>query len=553
MLEKIIFHLKNIIDTKLATVLILVVVIFARALHVTYFYNIVVDAAYQVIGAQSLLNGHGVSLPSVLPSNLSETIYTPLINWPPTYSFIFAPFYYLFNYNYLAAGITLDIIGSIAFIFACRSILKLLTIPLYLRNVFTLLTSFFIYHFYFNACSDAIAITFFLWALYFILKIIKTDSSIKKNYAAATIFLFLCGSMKYLFFPIVFVLPALLFLYGVQIKKRIVIYGAIISLSILIISLGGILIYQKSISGSAAYISAPGRGFYPENLKKVYPLIPAGFIKPETIAITLGNLTTIDSIYYYYRIIYCVSIICLIILFIRDFKKKKFKDIEVWRFFLYAAFFTSLAIIILLSTLSIFVEKEQIFSWLQWTYIEEARYHGLPHILLHLSVFIFYLFYQKDRKNFYKKYMFCILLILMVPEMLRGIYFTSMRVVNLQKEQYSWQIEKRFQDYSDSLISIEKNNFHHENKVVVASTSYNWLNRVVINSRLSPLTDPSSINNISTLRTQKPLVLLVMMDNDSIANYQGFLNHSQVVLKGELLNFKFYTTIIEANKNEQLK
>ena len=198
---------KAFLSDKKVTFAIIAFAIAVRIIQLIFFYNIRVDGMYQVMAMQNFVDGHGVSLSKVLSSDLSTPVYEPLINWPPGYSLLLSPFYILFNHNYIAAGLALDILAAITLIFICRRILKLLETPLYLVNIFTLLTGFFIYYFYFIASSDAIAITFFLMAVYFTLVLLNKGRRSAKTTAAIIISLFLCGFIKYLFIPVVFIIP----------------------------------------------------------------------------------------------------------------------------------------------------------------------------------------------------------------------------------------------------------------------------------------------------------------------------------------------------------
>ena len=69
-----------------------------------------------MLATQNLVYGHGISTAHVFSSDLSQIIYEPLIKWPPGYSLLLAPFYILFNHNYIAAGLALDILAAIALI-----------------------------------------------------------------------------------------------------------------------------------------------------------------------------------------------------------------------------------------------------------------------------------------------------------------------------------------------------------------------------------------------------------------------------------------------------
>jgi hypothetical protein len=544
MFATIINKLKEILSDRKVTIAILLIVILSRAIKLIYFYNIVVDASYQVMGAQSLLDGHGVSIPNVVYDNLSATIYTPLINWPPGYSILFAPFYYLFNYNYIAAGITLDILSAIALIFVCRSILKVLDTPLYLRNLFTLLTGFFIYYFYFNACSDAIAITLLLIALYFALVLLKTKANLIKNTSGLTFFLFASASLKYLFMPIVFVIPVFILMKGFADREKILKQAGLFSFIALAILISSLLFYQKNISGSVGYISATGRGFYPENLLGAYPVFPASFLKPDTIPLLSNNKAATEKVVFnIYQGIYIVTLLLLITGFTRQLFKNGFKKLTAWQSFFYLSFFLSLSIIILLVILSLQVEKETIFSWWLWTYIEEARYHGLVNVLLHLCVFVFYQYYCYKKKPFLK-YIFYFFILFMIPEMLRGAFFDFNRIRNRNKEEYSWQYENRFQKYADNLIKKEKQK-NPSVEIIVTGTSYNMNHRVVINSHVPPLTDFRKLKNPLTINTKEPSLLFIMLEKDSLSSYQPLLSQKNLKTTGDFDNFNFYTLYVE--------
>src|SRR5688572_24195887 len=279
--------IKFILSDNRTSIAIIALSIVSRIIQLIFFYNIRVDGMYQVLAMQNFVDGHGISLSKVLPGDLSAIIYEPLINWPPGYSLILSPFYILFGENYILAGITVDILAAIVMIFTCRSILKVLDTPLYLVNLFTLVTGFFIYYFYYINSSDALAISFFLLAIYFTIRILKRDSFSPRLTVLMVIYLFISGLVKYLFIPVVFIVPVFLFLKGVADKNKSIKRSGLLSFTFLLISLGGILLWQKLGSGSATYISETTRGFFPENLAGAYPAIPASFINPDTIGLVV--------------------------------------------------------------------------------------------------------------------------------------------------------------------------------------------------------------------------------------------------------------------------
>jgi hypothetical protein len=369
MLNSLINKAQNLLSNKWTTVVVILLSTGSRLIQLIFFYNIRVDASYQVLATQNFVYGHGISTASVLPEDLSKVIYTPLINWPPGYSLLLSPFYVLFNPNYIAAGLLLDSLAAISLIFVSRAILKLYDTPAHHINICTLLIGTFVYYFYFIACSDAIAISFFMLAFYKTLLLLKTSRKRKRRLIFIYISLLACAFIKYLFIPVVFVLPIFLFFKGladrnIWLKK----VGMILALG-LFIGIGLLLGYQKMISGLATYISQPARGFYPQHLLDTYPFVIGTFLKPDTLAMLLNLQSSERLILRFYQ-----SIQVLVFLFatgylLRHLLLNKFK-VTLMQSYFYLLFFISLTVSLLLSILSLNVAKEEILPGWFWTYVE---------------------------------------------------------------------------------------------------------------------------------------------------------------------------------------
>ncbi len=532
---------KNLSNRKITLVIILLAIA-GRVIQLLYFFNIRVDGMYQHLATLNFVKGHGISTSYVLPADLSSTIYEPLINWPPGYSLLLAPFYLLFNNNYIAAGLTLDIVAAITLIIVTRKILKLFEIPVYLINIFTLLTSFFIYYFYFIASSDAIAIPIFITGLYYTLSLLKTKERWEAKTATISISLILCAAIKYLFFPVVFIIPVYLIIKGVAEKEIKFKKAGIYSLAITVLVLGALILHQKNISGSVAYISQPERGFFPEHILSAYPYIPASFIKPETISLLFHLPSAIEiAIYRAFQLLHLVLALSAILFISRNIFNNRFRKITLLSDYFYLVFFISLTITIVLLTLSLCVAKEEILPGLLWTYIEDPRYHGLIAVLIHIAVFILYRFYANNTIRLFK-FIFCFSLLLLLPEMFRGILFTMNRIKNLNKEEYSWQNEDRFQKYAAAIIKREKK---PGEKVIVTGSAYYITGRISLYSYIPELKNVNEINNLSSFNTRDLAILLVVLHEKDLNQFQSFLSQKEKEFKGQLNGYNFYTIHVE--------
>ncbi|HEY0355054.1 MAG TPA: hypothetical protein VGC29_02550, partial [Flavisolibacter sp.] len=287
------FHsIQGFLSNRRVGISILFLAIACRLIQLLFFFNIRVDASYQAIASLNMVNGHGISLSSASPSNLSHTIYEPLIKWPPGFSLLLAPFYLLFG-NYLYAAMALHAIAAIALILFSRGILKLLNTPIYLVNIFTLLTGVFIYSYYIITSTDAIGVSFFIAAIYFFISLVRSQEKWARDLPGITVCLLACGLLKYLYIPVVMILPMMLWFRGWINKnlllKKAGIYSGLITLLGVLAMLG----FQEYSGGSPVYIHEPERGFFPGNLLSFHPFTITSFIDNNTII----NLTGIDPMH----------------------------------------------------------------------------------------------------------------------------------------------------------------------------------------------------------------------------------------------------------------
>lgn len=525
------------------TWLILFLACISRIIQILFFYSIRFDGSYQYIATQQWLKGKGISIPYVLADDLSTTLYEPLINWPPGYSLLLAPFYWLFGGHYIAAGLTLDIIAALLLIFISRKILRMLDVSLPMVNLFTLFSGFFIYYFYLIASSDAITITIFLIAIWFSISLLQSPEKSRLKIWGILLALWACGSTKYLFIPIVFVIPAFLFIKGWQEKNSLLRRaGIFIGLSLLA-GLGGLLLWQKMASGSAAYISEPGRGFFPEHMLDAYPWLTASYLQPDTAGKLPGlQAGTGSSLYRAYQVIHLSLFIFTILVAIRVLRNKGgLKQLSIQGSFFCILLAISLAITVLLGALSIMVPKEEILPGWLWTYIEEPRYYGLVTLLLHMAPFVYYTWLRKHTAPgipFSRLFVY-IPLLLLAAEAGRGVIFASRRIGQAGKEEYYWQYEYRFQQYADSILKNEPGSAAHK---VLAGSSHYMNNRVSLYSDIPILREEQLLNDSTAIRTKAPVVLLVIIHERDFPNFKPFLAGRTPV--GKFEDYFFYSVYV---------
>lgn len=537
-MQELLQTIKNILSSRWATVVILSVAIGSRILQLLFFFNIRVDRSYQLLATQNFVHGDGISTASVLPGDLSMIIYTPLIKWPPGYTLLLSPFYALTGNDYLLSSMLLDIIFAIILLFATRRILVLLEVPLFLTNVYTLVSSLFIYYFYFITSSDAIASTLFIIAIYYTLLFLKNKLEQAKAVLSISFFLFACAFMKYLFMPAVFIVPLFLLWKGLSSKNRAILRSGLIIGILLAIGLTATLLYQKNISGESAYVSESPRGFFPENLLSVYPLIPAAIIKPETISLSINSPTTEVKILSLFRYVYFFSFVLGLFYLTRHLIKTKFKSLTIKSDFFYLTIGICMATIVLLAALSLRIAKGEDTPGNWWTFIQEARYYGLPNVLIHITIFALYLIYKSSGSRLIRL-IFYFLLLSLLPELFRGAFFTAKRAVHLGKDEYSWQGDLKIQRYVDSIITTAKQRTLIDD-VVLTGSSYYFNNRISLYSHIPILEATSNIDNAVTLETKKPVLLLSVIHNNDSDFVKKYKTVENTVIAGYYYDFTIF-------------
>lgn len=525
------------------TLLIVGIALISRLIDLLYFYTIGFDASYQVIAMHNFVAGDGITISKAIPADIANTIYDPLLNWPPGYSLLLAPFYVLSGHNYIIAGLTLDIISAITLIFTCRAILKTLSVPLHFINLFTLFNGFYIYKFYQIASSDAIAIAIFLVAIYYTLQLARQPERWRYKALIITLCLFICSTIKYLFVPVVFIIPGLLIVAGITNRHRIWKKAGLFCFLILAVIIGGLLFWQQSLTNTVGYVSATGRGFYPAHLLSAYPFIPGAFLQPGTVGKLLNSPSdTGDPLYRLYQFVHAALFLVFTYYTFRLIAKTKFRQLTSAHFFYYTAFFLSLAITMVLAALSIRVAKEEIVTGYFWTYIEELRYYGLAVVLLHLGLFVAYTHYRPP-VSWSRSAWAVLLLLLLLPELCRGLVFDMRRVTKIGREEYTWQYEHRFQQFADNVIEKQRR-IQPFDKVVVTGSSHYMNNRVAVYSHAAVLTDHMAINDPAAIDASKPTLLLVMLYEKELAPWQPFIGSNRGEVAGYFGGLYFYTVYV---------
>ena len=213
-------NLKRFLSLPVVTIGIIIVAIAVRIFFQIYFLSITNDKSYQILAAQNFLAGNGFTLHEVLVDDLSQSAYVPLIKWPPGYSLLLTPFLALCKNNVVLATLLLDAITCISFIIFTRKLLLRFSLPIWLVNIYTLISGFFLYSFCLASSTDFLTLTIFIIAIYYSLKLSAAENLKPGLLLLIAVLLFFTGFIRYLYLPVAFVIPFCFMVNGLFNKNK---------------------------------------------------------------------------------------------------------------------------------------------------------------------------------------------------------------------------------------------------------------------------------------------------------------------------------------------
>ena len=495
---------KKIFSSPVASVIVVLVAILGRSIIQIHFASISGDKAFQVQAAQNFLEGHGLSLLQVFSGDLSQPHFIPLAKWPPGYSFFLMPFLLLCKSDFLLATILLDIITAILFIFFSRRLLSKFGVPVYWLNLYTLVSGFFIYEFCTASTSDFQTLTIFIAALLSAFSVIQSQQSKPRQLLVLAFLLFLTGFTRFMFIPVAFVIPVYFIASGYFSKDKLLIKKGFIVFVVLFLLMTLFVIIQKSYTGSATYIIATEKGFYPEHLLRFYPVGFSSIFNTNMVCVQLAKITGMNFLKVYQLLIgvhFCFFLI-LFYLFLKYAFNKNTQKNTLFDHYLFIGALSSGVILLLLAYLSL---TNQLIT-IDWTFIQEGRYVAFLTFflqqILFLAISLFSLVLRKSRKI-----LIYILFGIVSLSSLHGIYFV-IKTISTKIYSSNAATEQKVLAYSDSLISkvIKENN--GQSFAIASQTSF--VNAIAAFQQNVPELHDSISLYQNNIRAKKETVLILV-------------------------------------------
>jgi Protein of unknown function (DUF3089) len=390
-----------------------------------YYYSLVIgssDGFLQMALADEISKGNGYTIPATSLNNLNFIHHKPILNWPPLFSYIAAPLLCITNNNYELTGITIGIIFSFLHQLFWLLLLKQLRFSNWVIAIMLILQGTAIPEYMtMSTPTDMPAIVIWLATLYFTFRYLHN----KNNWNLLWLCLFnvLPAFMRYVYLPVVFVLPVLFIWSGIK-QKPLFKAGVVLFISTVII-IAAWLLHNKQSSGELVFLQKASKGFFPENLLSFTPIFWHSFLNVDFFGVQISkyNILTYSN---FIRLLNYTSLpvlIFLTIIFLRKGYRFGFKlsNSTLPDFFLISAVL-SLTVFLVIVFLTVYQNAYLPFpSDYFWTYLSESRYLIL--INNAIFIFLFYLFFIKKITSQPLLVMRFIFIVLIIIETLHGVYF----------------------------------------------------------------------------------------------------------------------------------
>lgn len=523
--------MENIFSGRTGSVIVVVAAIVARAFIQIHFALPDGDKAFQIQAARNFLDGNGLSIYQAYINDLSQQHYTPLVKWPPGYSFFLMPLLLICKSNFFLATLLLDVSTAILFIYYSRRLLQNLNISRVWLNLYTIVSGFFIFEFCTASSSDFLTLTIFIAAFTSLFPIIKAQELKLPGLFVLSFLLFLTGFTRFMFIPIAFVVPAYLILIGYFEKDKLLTKKGFIVFVLLAILMSAFLIIQKSYSGASTYITATERGFYPEYLLRLFPFSFSAIFNTNLVGVQLERITGLHFSEVYDLLIGAHFLFLFVLLFwlSKWISKKKIMKWNLCDHYIAIGALTTISIVLLLAVLSL-TNK---LTTVDWSFVQEGRYFAFATFFLQQLLFIVLFYFKNSLRNGRKLFVYGCFAILILST-IHGVYFV---LKSAGTNFYSPDTKERIElmNYTDSLIkkTLEENpgkNF------VIASQNPFLNNEASLKYNIPGVYDLPVQNNISFHAGKETIFILVQSTPvDHVSSYKWNL-------VGEFKNNYYYTT-----------
>jgi len=448
----------NFFSSKKASWFFIAIAVVCRIINIFFVSENSRDKIYLALQSKNFLAGNGFSVSKYFAASLETPVYDFTPMWPPGYPLLLAPFLKIFNYNVYWATTTIDILSCVFFIFLVRRIALDLKFPVAAVNIVTLIAGCFDYAFIYESLpTDAPSFVLFLLGFLFLLHALQNETLRPGKLFLASLFLFLPCIFRYSFPPLSIAAFTAVIFAGLYLKNKLIIKKGVIGLSILSLLLLVFFITLKLYTGKAGFIVETERGFFPGNFFDWAPIGPGAFLSTlfSTSQLIKFTSVSVDQALRLLKIISAIMTVGFVILFLfLFFRKKFFKLMSPFKWFLAIGFFIAAATCTSLAYLSITNKPQP--GW--GNYLGEPRYFMFVTLYLQMAFLGWLFLYPSWKKDILQKLFVFILSSMLFIEVAHSIYFHSKVALNFSKYRTATYKEADYVYFSEMMKPVIHDN-----------------------------------------------------------------------------------------------
>lgn len=378
-------------------ILILLILSFCGRIALTIHYSdLFSDKVRHIIAAKNISEGNGYAVSFQNAEDFTETIYTPVLGWPPGYSILVGAVQKVVG-DYWNAAVALDLLSIV--IFYLSIYLFVYWYRSYLDKRATALTLIFLgvslAPFGQLSSTDLLSISFFMLATVFLFKWLDSSTEHFNKLIIAGFFVsaLIPPFVRYGYYPVVFIFP--IFLGGLFLltKNRRYLYRSLLLFAVFGAFIALYTYYQYTLTGVTPATTLPERHkdsgpptLYFENLKHFNAFMFNGLLSDFFIINRLSGILAL--LYNAIKLLITFSFFFLIVnVCVKEIRSKKIDKVNL---LILVIFMVNVAFLILLSVKNKMDCTQNDIGEIVyiWTYVIELRYFAPSYFLG--FVFIFY-------------------------------------------------------------------------------------------------------------------------------------------------------------------
>lgn len=525
------------LQQKLWLLFIVILAISIKSVFSYYFFKLDDDKLYQAAAAKSLVEGYGITIKVAQANDLSKSSYLPLGKWPPGYSLILAPVYFIVK-DLQASTIVLQVLSIVLFFIVYLALLKQLKVSFPFICILVLFQGVTFYQDVLtSAPTDLLATAFCLLAC---LKAIEINEQSDKSALSFSIANCITATLRYMYWPISLVLPLFLLWNGMKRKDAALYKKGWVSLSLAAATCLGLYLYEKLYVGDTLYLNPTEKGVFLSNLLSAYPFTLATVLNLDFYAQQLANVFRVNYTTWMtvFKVVHCLIFLPLCFFFIRKLWMAKGVATQKRESFIFIVGIVSCTILALLAFLSVRISRYYPPpNSVVWTYLSDGRYYIFVLVTLPLVV---YLYLVSSKKVFaYKKILSTAFVTLILLETVHGLYFTFKIIGDLHPKQGSYQMQKLAAPYIKLVIDSDKS----RNITTVIASHMPSFSHTANFYGGTGLFDTKLLLQ-GEMRTTRPVHLMLFTSGRNLGYYKSFIERPGTKLENKINNLYCFGTYI---------